>query len=129
MKARISFTSSHFPVEPGEDEDINPGIYGKALAQYLASKLKERGVEVEGIVEEDFARLVMLHRRPFRLWVACANDEGSTTNWQLFLSAEIGLVGWLRRQSVEPAFSALREHVRAIVEAVPAVSQIQWHAQ
>ncbi len=129
MRARVSFTSSHFAIEPGEDEDINPGIYGKALAQYVAAQLPECGMPVEGVIEEDFARLVVVHRKPFRLWVGCANEEGSTTNWQLLLSAELGLLGRLRRTDVAPAFSTLRSNVGAIVEGIPGVSQIQWHAQ
>ena len=129
MKARVSFTSDHFAIEAGEDEDINPGIYGKALAQYLATHFRSRGIEVEGIVDEDFARLVMVQRKPFMLWVGCANEEGSTRSWQLFLAAELGLLSRLRRINPEPAFSELRENVRSIVEAIPGVSQVQWHPQ
>ena len=39
----VSFTSSQFPVEPNEDEDTNPGIYGRALACWLAEQLAARG--------------------------------------------------------------------------------------
>jgi hypothetical protein len=130
MKARVSFKSSYFPVEPGEDEDINPGVFGKALAAWVADKLRERGVGVEKIVEEDFGRLVMVQRKPFMLWVGCANAENSTTDWQLFLAAEVGP---LRRifQRVDPtsSFSELMAHVRAIVEQIPGVSAIEWHPQ
>jgi hypothetical protein len=37
----LEFESSAFPVIPGEDDETNPGIYGKALAQWLAEQLRE----------------------------------------------------------------------------------------
>jgi hypothetical protein len=130
MKARVTFKSSYFPVEPGEDEDINPGVFGKALAAWVADKLRERGVSVEKIVEEDFCRLVLVQRKPFMLWVGCANAEASATEWQLFLAAEVGLLGRVfRRVDPAPSFSSLVAHVRAIVEQVPGVSAIEWHPQ
>lgn len=130
MKAQVSFTSDHFCIEPGEDEDINPGIYGKALAAWVADKLRERGVTVEEIIEEDFCRLVMLHRKPFMLWVGCANAEDSTTQWQLFLAAEVGIIGrLLQRIDPRPDFAKLVENIGTIVNQVPGVSQIEWHPQ
>ena len=36
----LEFESSAFAVMPGEDEETNPGIYGKALAQWLADRLR-----------------------------------------------------------------------------------------
>ena len=31
MKTHLEFTSTAFPAYPGEDKDINPGIFGKRL--------------------------------------------------------------------------------------------------
>ncbi len=130
MKARVTFKSSYFPIEPGEDEDINPGVFGKALAAWIADKLRERGVGVERIIEEDFARLVLIQRKPFALWVGCASEDDTVTDWQLFLVAETGLLTRLfRRVDPKPIFSSLVAHIQAIVEQVPDVSEIEWHPQ
>jgi len=37
------FGSSKFPPYDGEEEQINPGLWGKRLAEYLVQKLAERG--------------------------------------------------------------------------------------
>src|SRR5262249_30561019 len=72
----VVFKSQHFRVEPGEDKETNPGIYGKALAQWILQKLKARGYEVDDdLVAEDFGWLVMLRGYPFMLWVGCASVE------------------------------------------------------
>lgn len=43
-----------FPILPGEaDEFVCEGMYGKALAGYLADRLKERGYESLGYSCED----------------------------------------------------------------------------
>ena len=44
----LEFESSAFLVAPGEDEETNPGIYGKALAQWLAEQLRAAGFSVGG---------------------------------------------------------------------------------
>ena len=59
------FKSSMFPPEPGEDSETNPGLFGKALAGWLAAKLGDRGYDVDGEIAEDFGRLVQLKHSRF----------------------------------------------------------------
>jgi hypothetical protein len=126
----VVFTSSHFIVEAGEDQETNPGIYGKALASWMAEKLKARGVPVESMVAEDFGRCVMVQRKPFMLWVACASLDGSKTRWQMFIALEQGLVGrLLRRADATPDLQRLREHYRALVQEVPGIADVEWQEQ
>jgi hypothetical protein len=124
----VVFRSSGFPVEPGEDRQTNPGIYGKALAAWVAQKLRARGVAIEDeIIAEDFGRVVVVQRTPFMLWVGCAGVDDSTTEWQLQIAAELPVFARLfRRVDPAPAVAQLREHLRAIVQEVPGVSDIQW---
>jgi hypothetical protein len=124
----VVFRSPGFPVEAGEDRQTNPGIYGKALAAWVAQKLRARGVAVEDeIVAEDFGRVVVVQRTPFMLWVGCASVDDSPTEWQLQIAAELPLVARLfRRVDPAPAVATLREHLRAIVEEVPDVADIRW---
>jgi hypothetical protein len=63
----VVFRSSYFPVEPGEDKETNPGIYGKALAAWVAEKLQARGVPVGDVIAEDFGRVVIVRGAPFLL--------------------------------------------------------------
>lgn len=67
------FTSSKFDIEPGEDEEINPRIYGRQLAVWLKARLEQSGYTVEDVITEDWGRCLMCSREPFRLWVGCGN--------------------------------------------------------
>ena len=51
----IHIRSGKFPKLPGEDEElINEGMYGKALASYLQSGLRSKGYDVPGFCCEDW---------------------------------------------------------------------------
>ena len=66
MEKFIHIRSPKFPVLPGEKEElVNEGMYGKALAQYLQSKLKERGYAAPFICCEDWGWWVELKNAPF----------------------------------------------------------------
>ena len=123
----IAFTTSFFPVEPGEDAPTNPGIYGRALAHWLAAELRRRGVAAEDPLAEDWGWCVTVKRRPLMVRVSCASVQGSTTEWQAFAFAERGPVQWLRR-SGDPAAEvrALRDHLAAIIPTIPGVRDIEW---
>jgi|HubBroStandDraft_6_1064221.scaffolds.fasta_scaffold882819_1 hypothetical protein len=49
------FKSSKFEIEPGEDAEINPRIYGRRLAIWLKERLEQSGYAVEEIIYEDWA--------------------------------------------------------------------------
>jgi hypothetical protein len=40
----LEFESVSFAVDPGEDEQTNPGVFGKALATWLSAPLQAGGV-------------------------------------------------------------------------------------
>jgi len=87
---QIHARSSRFAIEPGEDEETNPGIYGRALAQWLAAELPGLGWRVKGCIAEDFGRLVEVEDQRFRLFVACASGHDGAESWQVFAFAEGG---------------------------------------
>ena len=50
------FKSSKFEIEPGEDKEINPGVYGRQLAVWLAGQLRGLGYDVE-LINEDLGAM------------------------------------------------------------------------
>lgn len=67
------FRSTRFHVEPGEDDDTNPGIYGKQVAAWLAAELRGIGYPDTQEVPEDWGWAVVCAGKPFYLYVACSN--------------------------------------------------------
>jgi hypothetical protein len=73
----LKFESSAFTVIPGEDEETNPGIYGKTLAGWLGEQLRLAGVAAENVIAEDFGWCVPVKSPPYSLYVVCTNDEAA----------------------------------------------------
>lgn len=66
MEKFIHIRSPKFPILPGEEKElVNPGMYGKAIAQYLQEKLRDRGYEVPFFCNEDWGWFVKLKGAPF----------------------------------------------------------------
>jgi hypothetical protein len=79
----IHIRSRKFPILPGEKEElVNEGMYGKALAQYLQSKLTERGYAAPFIACEDWGWWVELKTAPFTFGVCiyCGPDVKEPLN-------------------------------------------------
>jgi hypothetical protein len=123
---QVWFTSTEFVIERGEDDETNPGIYGRALATWLAAQLTARGLEASHPLAEDWGWLVDVRLGGARLGVACANEYGSTTRWSFVLvTRELPFVALLRRHRTRLALVALRSAVDAVLAAAR-VSDIEW---
>ena len=62
----IHIRPSKFPILPGEKEElVNNGMYGKALAEYLQAKLRNRGYDAPFVCCEDWGWWVELKTAPF----------------------------------------------------------------
>ncbi len=81
MSKFIHIRSGKFPILPGEqDEVVNEGMHGKALAHYLQGKLAERGYTAPFVCCEDWGWWVELKTAPFAFGVCIysRNDEKPT---------------------------------------------------
>ncbi len=124
------FTSTLFSIEPGEDMEVNPGIYGRQLAVWLKGELERRGHAVEPIIAEDWGRCLMLSRDPFLLWVGCGSVQrlaaddvgGNEIIWHCFPAAEVPLFKrFFGKPDTRSALSRLDATLRAILEDHPAI--------
>lgn len=115
---RLVFSSSAFQPVAGEDDDTNPGIFGRALAEWLAQTLPAAGLDAGEVMPEDFGWLVPVRTSPHKTYVACASNEEAPSTWQLFVFAEGGLLARLlgkdfRDRDVRRVFQAVHDAVRS----------------
>jgi hypothetical protein len=129
------FKSSKFEIEPGEDKEVKPGMYGRQLARWLKQRLEEKGYAVEDIVNEEWGRCLLCSRDPFMLWVGCGNmkyPEGVGEEpvlpskepivWRCFVAAEVPhFIRYFRKVDTAPAVSKLYSDLGEILCAEPAV--------
>ena len=124
---QVTFQTDFFKPISGEDEETNPGRYGKALAQWLAEQLEKRGVTVEGVIPEDFGWVVMLSRKPYMLWLGCGNTDGTTNEWSVFPVAETSMLQRLfKRVDPAPEIEKLKVHLSELLPSIPGVSNVVW---
>ena len=123
---QLTFESSRFPPEPGEDEETNPGIYGKALVAWLSDRLVHRGYRVKRTVAEDFGRLIQLEHPQFQLYVACASTDDTANEWVVHSFAEFGwLASLLHRGNKRNALSKVMADLKAILQAETSIRNLR----
>ena len=115
QSSHLEFESTAFKVSDGEDEETNPGIYGKSLAIWLASHLR---VPEEDVVAEDFGWCVPVPSSPHRLYVACSSEDDKKDRWRVFVFAEGGFLARLLGRDtsagdVESLFSRIKHDIRS----------------
>jgi hypothetical protein len=123
------FKSSLFEIEPGEDDEINPGIYGRQLSVWLKKQLEARGYAVEDIINEDWGRCLMCQRSPFSLWVGVgsvtevATEAKDDVVWHCFAVTEGGLRMRMfgKKNEIEATRAKLDSALESILRAEPAI--------
>ena len=107
---------------PGEDDATNPGIYGKALALWLADQLRATGSPTGDVIAEDFGWCIPVESAPHHLYVACASSGEEPNNWQVFAFAEGGIASRLFGQDEsETSLTSLFTAVRHCLESHPSI--------
>jgi hypothetical protein len=123
--ALLEFESTTFDVAEGEDEETNPGIYGRALAFWLASQLQ---VAQDDVIAEDFGWCVPVKSSPHRLYVACSSEDDRKDRWRIFVFAERGLFArLLGRDRSAAEVASLFSRVRKMLELQPGVRDLTEH--
>jgi hypothetical protein len=78
VKAFVEFRSSKFPPYDGEEEQINPGLWGKRLAD-LVAKLAEDGLAAAEPIAEDWGLVYPDQSRRHRAVDAAGRRCGDNT--------------------------------------------------
>ena len=116
MSPMLSFDSTAFPVMDGEDDETNPGIFGKALAEWLSVRLNEHGVKTNPPFAEDWGWCVELANQKYRTGLACASEDNSKTAWRVYAFLEPGLFGSLRGK--DASVSAVNDLIGKVREVL-----------
>ena len=124
--ALLEFESPAFAVVPGEDEETNPGIFGKALAQWMAEQLAILGFSVGEVIAEDFGWCVPVAAKSARLYVVCANAEERVNHWRVFVFAESGVLTRLfGKDTSADALASLFAAVKQTLQSAPIIQDLR----
>jgi len=127
MKTQVEFRSSKFPPYEGEEENINPGLWGKRLAEYLVEQLAQRGIETDPIVMEDWGWYVPVRNEAFRLALCCGHQSGDDDEFLCFTDPSSPMVKKLfRRIDATLQLTLLTNALEQILASDPDIRDIAW---
>ena len=127
MQTHVEFRSSKFPPYDGEQEEINPGVWGKRLTEYLALRLAEKGIETEAMSVEDWGCYLPINTGEFRIALCCGHQDGDEDQFLIFTDPNTPRVKrWFRTIDVTPQFTRLLTALRQILESDPEIREIVW---
>ena len=127
MKTHVEFRSAKFPPYEGEEEQINPGLWGKRLAEYLVRKLSERGIATEELIGEDWGWDVPVQNEGFRLAVCCGHQDGDDDEFVCFTDPGTPIVKKLfRKIDATAQLTRLTEALQEILASDPEIRDVVW---
>jgi hypothetical protein len=127
MKTQVEFRSAKFPPYEGEEEEINPGLWGRRLTEYLAQQLAARGIETGEIVIEDWGCYLPVRNDGFRLALCCGHQNGDDDQFLVFTEPSTPRVKkFFRTIDATPQLTRLLDALRQILESDPDIREIAW---
>jgi hypothetical protein len=126
------FNSTMFEIEPGEDQETNPGIYGRQLAIWLAEQLRSGGYLSAKTRAEDWGRLIVCAEKPVPLWVGCGNVVGTVNDngaanavWHCFAIAEPNFMQrFFSKHATSDAIAKLDSDLESILVHEPRIKLV-----
>jgi hypothetical protein len=127
VKTQVEFRSTKFPPYEGEEEQINPGLWGKRLAEYWVQKLSERGIRTEEIIAEDWGWYIPIHNEGFRLALCCGHQNGDDDEFLCFTEPSTPVVKKVfRKIDATAQLSRLTEAMQQVLASDPEIRDVQW---
>ncbi len=127
MQTQVEFRSLKFPPYEGEEEQINPGLWGKRLTEYLEKKLAERGIQTEEMIVEDWGCFLPIRNEGFRLALCCGHQDGDDEQFLVFTDPATPKVKKLFRVIDATAeLTKLLGALREILESGSDIREIVW---
>jgi hypothetical protein len=127
VKTQVEFRSTKFPPYEGEEEQINPGLWGKRLAEYLVQKLSERGIKTEEIIAEDWGYYIPVQSEGFRLAICCGHQNGDDDEFLCFTDPGTPIVKkFFKKIDATAQLSRLTEAMQQILASDPEIREVEW---
>ena len=127
MKTQVEFRSAKFPPYESEEEQINPGLWGKRLAEFLVIKLSEKGIKTEDIIAEDWGWYIPIQNDGFRLAICCGHQDGDNDEFVCFTDPGTPVVKKLfKKIDATAQLTELTEAMQQIFSSDPDIRDVVW---
>lgn len=127
MKTQVVFRSKNFPPYDGEEEQINPELWGKRMAEYLVDKLKPHGIETEEIIAEDWGWYIPIKNEGFRLAICCGHQNGDDDEFLCFTDPATPISRKLfKKINATHELTRVVTAMGKILSSDPGITDIEW---
>ena len=128
MKTQVEFRSNKFPAYEGEEEQINPGLWGKRLAEYLQQKLRAEGIEAGEIYSEDWGWAIPINNKePFATWVGCGHQDGDDDEFLCFIEPGKPVIRkFFKKIDTTQAVGRVAAALDKILTSDPEIREVRW---
>lgn len=129
MNTHLEFRSDAFPAYEGEEEEVNPGRWGRRLAEHLATGLRQRGFSAGSPHAEDWGWVVPIEGTAFKTFIGCGNHEESHDGFLVFIEPSRPHVRRLwKKVRTEPVVAPLAEALEQILRETTGVRDLAWRS-
>ena len=130
MKTQVEFKSNAFPAYPDEERQINPGRWGKKLAEYLKIKIENYGFRTKNIIAEDWGWEIPIENDKFTFFVGCGNYEEYENGFLVFISPDKPFIRKLfKKISTIEDVSKLSQALDEILRSNKDISDVKWWSE
>ena len=127
MLTHVEFRSDRFPALEDEDKLVNPGLWGKRLADFLREGLRAEGFETRESIAEDWGWAVPVINDSFRLWVGCGRYEEYPDSFLCFIEPHKPFVRKpFKRIDTRARVSALQQAIDRVLNEGAGIRAKQW---
>ena len=128
MLTHVELRSNAFPAYESEDDEVNPGRYGRRLAEFMAQALRSAGEVVKAPVAEDWGWVVEIENPGFRLWIGVGNyDEYPANGFLCFIEPHKKYVRKLwKKIPIADRVIEIQQKMDAALRAHPDVQDLKW---
>jgi hypothetical protein len=130
LKTFVEFRSTKFPSYEGEQEQTNPGIWGKRLAEYLALNLAKHGIITGEIILEDWGCYLPIQNKGIRLALCCGHQDRDDDQFIIFTDPRSPEIRKLfRKIDATPQFTPLINALEKILASDKDIKAVNWQEQ
>jgi len=129
MRTHLEFISDAFPAYPGEEEKINPGIWGKRLAEFLVSKLPEYRITPRQFYSEDWGWEIPIENQTFPMFIGCGNQlEEKGNQFLVFIDPSKPQVrrGLFKKVRTVEDIERVADALDKILRSHPEIKELRW---
>ena len=102
----VEVRSDKFPAHKGEEEEINPHLWGKGLADFLRIKLLAEEFKTAKPIAEDWGFRIDVVNEGFGLWIGCGRYQEYPDGYLCFIEPHTPYVrDFLERSTRESALA------------------------